>query len=273
MLAEEIKMITGISNVARAGLVLAALLAATAAAQSTTQESTMSNKAKVSALLRSIEPGDAGPAGFGSTLQALREGSARARPVRVFADGDFVFAHSSYEFFGAKVGFDIFRFENGEIAEHWGNLQHRPTDPNPSGRSMIDGPTAPTDLQRTAAIKTLVRAFVEDILIGGKMDRLAAYFDGDHYLQHNPRIADGLSGLGEALQAMAEQGITMKYERIHHVLGEGNFVLVTSEGTLGDHATAFYDLFRVADGRIAEHWDVIQALPQKARQQGSQGRF
>src|SRR5690242_21071382 len=44
------------------------------------------------------------------------------------------------------------------------------------------------------------------------------------------QIPDQLSGLGKALGEMAKAGITMKYDQIHKVLGEGNFVLVVSEG-------------------------------------------
>jgi hypothetical protein len=47
-------------------------------------------------------------------------------------------------------------------------------------------------------------------------------------IQHNPQIANNLSGLGFALRAMAARGITMKYDRVHEVLGEGNFMLVVS---------------------------------------------
>jgi predicted SnoaL-like aldol condensation-catalyzing enzyme len=49
------------------------------------------------------------------------------------------------------------------------------------------------------------------------------------------------------------EGITMKYERIHKVLGEGNFVQVAGEGSFAGRATSFYDLFRVKNGKIAEH--------------------
>ncbi len=64
-----------------------------------------------------------GLAGFGAALAALPPGSARVNTVRVFEDGDFVFAHTDYNFFGPKIGFDIFRFEDGKIVEHWDNLQ------------------------------------------------------------------------------------------------------------------------------------------------------
>ena len=118
-----------------------------------------------------------------------------------------------------------------------------------------------------------MRAFVDDILVNGRMDKLAGYFDGDNYIQHNPQIADRLSGLGAALQAMAKAGVTMKYSRIHKVLGEGNFVLVVSEGQFAGKATSFYDLFRVQNGKIAEHWDTIETIPPRSEWKNANGKF
>jgi predicted SnoaL-like aldol condensation-catalyzing enzyme len=184
-----------------------------------------------------------------------------------------VFTHTEYNFFGPKIGFDIFRFEDGKIVEHWDNLQETPTQANPSRHTMIDGTTIVADLDKTAANKTLVRNFVEDILVNGKLDKLASYYDGDNYIQHNPHIADGLSGLGAALQAMAKQGITMKYDRVHKVLGEGNFVLVVSEGNFAGQHSSFYDLFRVRNGKIAEHWDTIETIPAKTEWKNGNGKY
>ena len=200
-----------------------------------------------------------GLAGFGAALQQLPKGSAKVNTVRVFEDGNYVFAHTDYNFFGPKIGFDILRFEDGKILEHWDNLQTT-AGPNPSGHTMKDGTTQVSDLDKTEANKTLVRAFVDDILVNGKLEKLAGYFNGDNYIQHNPLIPDQLSGLGKALGEMAKAGITMKYDTIHKVLGEGNFVLVVSEGQLGGKHSSFYDLFRVENGKIAEHWDVIEEI-------------
>ncbi len=254
---------------------------------------TVSQKRMVRDLLKSIETGDPGPAasinpnrytqhnlgaadglaGFGALLSRLPKGSARVNTVRVFEDGDFVFSHTDYNFFGPKIGFDVFRFKDGRIVEHWDNLQEKPAAPNPSGHTMTDGPAEATDLSKTEANKSLVRAFVEDILVNGRMDKLAGYFDKDLYTQHNPGIGDGLSGLGAALEALAKQGITMKYDRIHRVLGEGNFVLVVSEGSFGGAHTSFYDLFRVGKGKIAEHWDVIETIPPRDKWMNDNGKF
>jgi predicted SnoaL-like aldol condensation-catalyzing enzyme len=279
-----------------ATLLGAALLSACSTnSKITYQEKIMSTttKQQVVDLLKSIETGDSKPvayinpdkyiqhnlavgdglAGFGAVLQQLPKGSARVNTVRVFQDGDFVFAHTDYNFFGPKVGFDIFRFETGRIVEHWDNLQETAAAQNPSGRTMLDGERSVTDLNRTEANKTLVRAFVDDILVNGRMDSIAGYFDGDNYIQHNPQIADKLSGLGAALQAMAKQGITMKYDCIHRVLGEGNFVLTVSEGQFAGRHSSFYDLFRVENNKIAEHWDVIETIPPRVDWKNQNGKF
>lgn len=213
-----------------------------------------------------------GLAGFGKALAALN-GSGKVKTVRVLKDGDYVVAHTDYDFFGPKIGFDIFRYEGGKIVEHWDNLQTKPEVANPSGHTMIDGTLEVKDLDKTEANKQLVQSFVEDILRDGKMEKLTSYFDGDNYIQHNPAIGDGLSGLGKALEAMAQQGITMKYDRIHKVLGEGNFVLVVSEGAFAGQHTSFYDLFRVENGKIAEHWDTIETILPQAEHKHQNGKF
>lgn len=253
----------------------------------------ISNKQKVVALIKAIETGAHEPvayinpekyvqhnlgvadglAGFGAVLQQLPPNSAKANTVRAFEDGDFVFTQTDYNFFGPKIGFDIFRFENGKIVEHWDNLQVTPESANPSGHTMIDGTTEVKDLDKTVANKTVVKNFVEDILMNGKMEKIANYFNGDDYIQHNPNIPDQLSGLGGALGALAKQGIFMKFDTVHKVLGQGNFVLVVSEGHFGADHTSFYDLFRVENGKIAEHWDVMEKIAPQDTWKNSNGKF
>ena len=211
--------------------------------------------------------------GFGAVLDMLPPNTAKVNTVRVFQDGDFVFTHTDYNFFGPKIGFDIFRFEDGEIVEHWDNLQETPKKLNPSGYSMIDGPTKVSNTNKTEVNKILVKDFVKEILINGKFKKLSKYFNGNEYIQHNPQISDGLSGLMQALENLASQGIMIKYEKIHRVLGEGNFVLVVSEGKFGKKSTSFYDLFRVENGKIKEHWDVIETIPPRTEWKNENGKF
>ena len=252
-------------------------------------------KEQVTALLKAIETGASEPiayinanqytqhnlgaadglAGFGALLAGLKDypEAPKVNTVRVFQDGAYVFAHTDYNFFGPKIGFDIFRFEDGKIVEHWDNLQETPAQANPSGHTMIDGATTLKDLDKTEANKKLVEGFVHDVLMGENMAALPSYYDGNNYIQHNPGIADGLDGLGKALADMAAAGLKMVYYKNHKILGEGNFVLSVSEGEFCGRYVAFYDLFRVENGFIAEHWDAIEDIPAEEKWLNKNGKF
>jgi len=277
---------------------LTALLATTACTLTSSNDTAdnpavLSNQEKAVALLNSIESGDQraisyvnpqqyiqhnlavgdGLAGFGEVLQALPEGSAKVDVIRAFTDGDMVFTHTDYNFFGPKVGFDIFRFEDGLIVEHWDNLTVKADGTNPSGRTQLDGTIGVSDLDKTASNKTLVADFVDTILVRGQMAEIGRFIDGENYLQHNSNIADGLSGLNQAFADMAAQGISMTYIETHAVLGQGNFVLSVSEGLFADKPTSFYDLFRVENGKIVEHWDVIETIAPQDQWKNNNGKF
>ena len=195
--------------------------------------------------------------------------------IRAFKDGDKVFLQTVYNFAGAgeQVAFDIFRFdENGKIAEHWDNLATKAM-PNHSGRTQIDGTMELKDLDKTEVNRELVKNFLYDVMQGNHPEKTPDYFDGDAYIQHNTGIADGLSGLGAALAALAKQDIQMIYTTVHQVLAQGNFVLAVSEGTFGGAPTSYYDLWRVENGKIAEHWDVMETIADKATWQNTNGKF
>lgn len=198
-------------------------------------------------------------------IPALKDTGITVETHRVLTEGNLVVLHNTYRnasAFGADtlVSFDVFRVEEGLVAEHWDNLQ-APVGPNPSGHSMTDGAVEVTDLDKTAQNKALVTTFVETVLAGGDASRITDFISTERYTQHNPMIADGLDGLGAALGAMAKEGITMVYTKTPLVVAQGNFVFTGSEGTFGGKPTAFFDLFRVENGKIVEHWDVMSEIP------------
>lgn len=252
----------------------------------------LSEKEKVVALLTSIETGDPEPvayinphkyiqhnlmvgdglAGFGEVLKQLPQGSAKANTVRAFQDGDYVFTHTEYNFFGPKIGFDIFRFEDGKIVEHWDNLQEI-AEKTASGRSQIDGPTQAVDLDKTEANRSLIKGFMTDVLMGASPEKITEYVSTQKYYQHNPAVADGLDALGKALHEMADSGMPMTYTKNHMILAEGNFVLTVSEGLFLNKMVSFYDLFRIENNKIVEHWDTIEEIPAQKDWKNNNGKF
>jgi predicted SnoaL-like aldol condensation-catalyzing enzyme len=217
---------------------------------------TLTKKDQIRALLKSIETGDSGPVvvvnedkyiqhnpqtqegseGLAALFKRLSKTSPRVNIVRAFEDGDFVFAHTEYDFANRNVGFEVFRFDEGQAVEHWDNIQQR-QKPNQSGHSMVDGPTEAVDHQLTESNRALVRSFMETVLIKGEHENLENYVDAKSYTEHNPRIGaqigDGLSSLRSALEVADNGHRTIDYQRIHRVLAEGNFVLCVSEGFFG----------------------------------------
>lgn len=222
----------------------------------------------------SVPTGRAALIGF---IPALKESGITATTHRLIAEDNMVVAHNEYKnakLFGGEhlAAFDVFRIEDGKVAEHWDNLTPV-TPPNPSGRTQFDGTTEITDLDKTAENKTLVSNFVKDVLQGAAPDKIKDYISTETYLQHNSGVSDGLDGLNAAIKEMQAAGQAMTYSKTHFIVAEGNFVFTASEGEfLGKHS-AFYDLFRVDNGKIVEHWDVIQTIPPKSEWKNQNGKF
>lgn len=214
-------------------------------------------------------------------MDALPPDRTKVAAHRAFTDGDHSVAHLEYELgdWGPMIGFEVHRWEDDRIVEHWDNLQSTPSAPNPSGRTMVDGPSEVLDDSRTVANKRLLEDFSSSVLVDGALERVHEFFDGDVLVQHNPVLADGVAALVEALRPSDPHGVAFaRYDRVAKLLGRGNLVLTISEGTTPDadgqpKPAAFYDLYRVADGFIAEHWDVVEVIPPPGEWKNGNGKF
>jgi predicted SnoaL-like aldol condensation-catalyzing enzyme len=253
---------------------------------------TVAKKDQIRALLKSIETGDPKPItvvneakyiqhnpqthegseGLAVLFQRLSKTSPRVNVVRAFEDGDFVFGHTEYDFSSRKIGFEVFRFEGGQALEHWDNIQER-QGPNQSGRSMVDGPIDAVDHELTEINRAIVRSFVEIVLVGGHLERITEFVNEDYYAEHNPRLSDGISALRAVLETNDNGNRQIDYRRVHRVLAEGNFVLVVSEGYLGDTHSAFYDLFRIENDKLVEHWDTTEKIAPLSEWKNNNGKF
>ncbi|MCL6282082.1 nuclear transport factor 2 family protein [Ruegeria sp. 2012CJ41-6] len=204
-----------------------------------------------------------GADGLVGLIPLVEQSGMTATTHRVITEGDLVVLHSTFDnadAFGAPTlaAFDIFRVEDGKVAEHWDNLQPVP-ETTVSGRGMTDGATEITDLDKTEENKALVLGFVRDVLGGAAPEKAPMY--SEVYMQHNPMLADGIDGLIEGAKAWAEQGNVITKFEPQIVVAEGNFVFVASDATVSEKPWAFFDLWRVEDGKIVEHWDVVSPTP------------
>ena len=213
-----------------------------------------------------------GREGLAALFARLSKTSPRVNIARAFADGDFVFGHTEYDFASRRIGFEVFRFEGDQTVEHWDNIQPR-QGPNPSDHSMVDGPTEATDPDRTEANRSLVRAFIEKVRIAGEVNTLDTFVSTDHYTEHHPNGVDGFAPLKRWLEETDSGSEALVYRRLHRVLAQGNFVLAVSEGSRAGVHTSFYDLYRVDADKIVEHWDTIEAVAPPEEWKHDNGKF
>ncbi|MGR5236233.1 nuclear transport factor 2 family protein [Vibrio alfacsensis] len=195
--------------------------------------------------------------------------------IRSIVDGQYVFCHVYQNINNGEakwVTADLFDTDgNDKIIEHWDVIQAYEEN-TVSGHSMIDGPTTIEDLDKTEANKALVTQFCQDILIDRKADAMGQFISEQDFYQHSPFIADNLVGLKQHFQQLAEQGSGEIYHKIHRIIGQGNFVVAFSHVIKNGDDWCVFDLFRIKDGKIVEHWDIQEKILPK-EQWGNSGKF
>jgi predicted SnoaL-like aldol condensation-catalyzing enzyme len=112
--------------------------------------------------------------------------------------------------------------------------------------------------------KTIVQNFYEKAL-NERNAGAALEYVGDYYKQHNPLVQDGDEGLRKYL-AWIQDNFPKSHSKVLRTFADGEFVLlhvhrVRTSGARGD---AIIDIFRLEQGKIVEHWDVVQPVPETA---------
>jgi predicted SnoaL-like aldol condensation-catalyzing enzyme len=113
------------------------------------------------------------------------------------------------------------------------------------------------------ANKKTVVEFYEAGLNRKDFDAAAKYF-GPKYIQHNPGAPDGIEGFRTFVEFLRNK-FPKSHSEIKKVFADGDYVIlhvhaVREPGTLG---RAIVDIFRLENGKIVEHWDVVQDIPEK----------
>ena len=131
-----------------------------------------------------------------------------------------------------------------------------------------------TDMQKMERNKKNVVEFYNAVLNEKDFDKAKTYV-GATYIQHNPIGADGLEGIKGFINFLREKAPNNKSE-IKRVFAEGNYVIVHVHAVRepGTRGNAIFDLFRMDDdGKVVEHWDAVQPIPDPANALNKNGMF
>lgn len=192
------------------------------------------------------------------------------RVVRSIVEGSFVFLHvyQNINNGAAKwVTADMFDTDdNDKIIEHWDVIAPYSDASSLNGQTQVDGPCQVIEEERTEQNKAFVASFVDDVLVNHRGELIIDYV-ADTCIQHNQNLPDGVDALAAF---MAGPGADMIYRNVFKIIGQGNFVMVYSQVFFGQELAVF-DLFRVEDGKIVEHWDNSEPVPQGV--QPNSGKF
>jgi predicted SnoaL-like aldol condensation-catalyzing enzyme len=130
----------------------------------------------------------------------------------------------------------------------------------------IAGNTAQEEANKKVVVEFYAKA------LNDKDFEAAAKHFGPHYIQHNPNAADGIEGFKKFIEYRREKSPNAK-SVIKRVLADGDMVILHVHAIRepGERGVAIVDIFRLENGKIVEHWDVVQPIPEKAA--NSNGMF
>lgn len=190
--------------------------------------------------------------------------------VRIFEDGPWVFcsAYQSLNDGAAKwVTMDMFYTDaDGLILEHWDTIAPY-VEETASGEDMVGGTRDVDHSADTRANKALVLEYTKQVRQSGDIAKLDQFVATD-LVQHSAAIASGRDGLDAWLRSAA----CGAYEMLFRLIGQGDMVVTYGKRHAGGKDIAVFDLYRLAGGRIVEHWMNEEEIAPRA-DWGNSGKF
>jgi predicted SnoaL-like aldol condensation-catalyzing enzyme len=119
--------------------------------------------------------------------------------------------------------------------------------------------------EQTERNKKLIREYYELAFNDKKPEEAVAKYQGSYYRQHNPQAGDGAEPFIGFVHYMMQTYPQMRLD-IKRIIAEDDLVVTHSHivRAPGDRGLAVMDIFRIEDGKVVEHWDVLQDVPEKA---------
>jgi predicted SnoaL-like aldol condensation-catalyzing enzyme len=183
------------------------------------------------------------------TLPLTPEG-ARSPIIRAIQEGDFVITHLDIQFMGKRMAvIDLFKLKDGMLTEHWDAIQALSDE---SGKTITStNGTAEIDHNALAENSKHIVSLYYNAVINKAS---SGQFIHPGYVEHDGVIEES----GKTLTDYIAERLDVK---LHRVIAEGDFVVVQSQFNRMGKGFVLYEIFGVANDKIAEHWSVEQAIP------------
>jgi len=147
-----------------------------------------------------------------------------------------------------QVALEVFRIEDGRIAEHWDNIE-----------DLVVADQTPASIERSpsdvGANEILVRNMIADVFVNEEPTNVGLYFSPD-FIDHSstPLSFNDL---------MSSEG-NPRYDDIELIFGSDNLILAGVQGApdVFSNIDTYFDLYVINDGLITERWQTIQLLPE-----------
>ncbi len=187
--------------------------------------------------------------------------------VRALQDGAYVVTQATGQRSERGIFFDIFRFEDGLVVEHWA-FSTMDAPPNQSGHTQVDGQTEAQHFSDTEKNKSLLRNYYETFHIHGNHNYSEQYFADDLMIRHEPGVRDGV------MEFLRDVEVLMQHRTIDEIkllLGQGDLVFIAAVGTHNGQPCVYIDLYRVQEEKIVEHWGFPEMVPPKEQCKNNNG--
>lgn len=160
-------------------------------------------------------------------------------------------------------------FFNNSIATYGQNITNSNNNASQNQNQTQNNPNpnttanTPDKSEKEIRNEKIVRDFCNKVFLAKNASAAANYLEQD-YVQHNPNVATGRQAFINAFTQIFKQNLNFSTQ-IKRIYSDGNYVIVHSFSPMGPAGRATVDIYRLNDdGKIAEHWDVIQQIPSKS---------
>lgn len=193
---------------------------------------------------------------------------------RVLEDGFNVGVHFRLtESSKSTINIHVYRFNDaGKLVELWTNTQNE-LPARADGTTMLNGSATIDDLEKTEQNRAFTNDIYENVMVRGQSERISDFFVDGKMLQHNMMMENDLAGMGSFLQGLDNAGRHETINAYELCVCEGNFSITATNANFGTEIWAFFDIQRWENGKVAEHWDVIEPMQAPEDWKNNFGKF